>query len=141
MARHATAIWQGTLKEGSGSMSVESGAFDVPFSFTTRFGDGVVGTNPEELIGAANAGCFTMGLGNRLSTNGLTVNKITTVAAVSLERVDGQMAITSIHLDCKADVPGLDAAALQEHAQVVADTCIVTRALAAVKVTVTATPA
>jgi osmotically inducible protein OsmC len=137
--RSAQATWQGTLNEGSGNMQVGSGALDVPFTFKSRFTDGDPMTNPEELIGAAHAGCFTMALNNRLFKEGLTPTRIHTTAHVQIEKTDAGMTITRIDLVTEGDVPGLDSAAFQAHAEATKETCIVSRALSAVPMTVQAT--
>lgn len=106
MKRHASAVWQGSLKEGKGRLGTESGVLDdTPYSFSTRFED-EPGTNPEELIGAAHAGCFSMALSMMLTGEGMEPEEIETRAAVSLEKVEGGFAITGVHLDVSARVPG-----------------------------------
>jgi osmotically inducible protein OsmC len=106
MKRNASAVWKGGFKDGKGMISTESGVLsDTSYSFGTRFEDGI-GTNPEELIGAAHAGCFTMALSLQLEQAGLTAESIKTKATVVLEKVDDGFAITSVHLDVKAKVPG-----------------------------------
>lgn len=106
MKRNASAMWNGGFKNGKGTISTESGVLsDTPYSFLARFEDGT-GTNPEELIGAAHAGCFTMALSLQLEQAGLTADSIETRASVVLEKVDTGFAITSVHLDVKAKVPG-----------------------------------
>jgi len=107
--KHASAHWQGGLKDGKGTISTESGALDAhPYGFNTRF-EGVRGTNPEELIGAAHAGCFTMALSLILGEAGLTATSLDTKAAVTLDQVDGGFEITKIHLDLTGTVPGATA--------------------------------
>lgn len=127
--RHATAKWQGTLKEGSGHLVVQSGAFEGPYSFSTRFEDGA-GTNPEELLGAAHAGCYSMALNAALERAGHTPNYVNTTAKVHLERTEKGMAITKIELAVEADVPGLSEADFQQHAEATKTGCIVSVALA-----------
>ena len=108
--RKASAVWNGSLKEGKGSISTDSGVLqDTQYSFSTRFEDGK-GTNPEELIAAAHAGCFSMALSAQLGTMGLTPASIRTSAAVSLDKVGDGFAITAVHLVVKASVPGADTA-------------------------------
>ena len=108
MLRKASAEWKGGLKDGSGKISTESGVLEnTQYSFSTRFEDGV-GTNPEELIAAAHAGCFSMALSGQLGAAGLTAESIKTTAAVRLEKVEGGFAITSVHLDVTARIPGAD---------------------------------
>lgn len=104
--RKASAAWSGGLKDGKGSISTESGALDAhPYGFAARF-EGEKGTNPEELLGAAHAGCFTMALSLILNEAGLTAQKMETTAKVSLEKQDGAYAIPQVHLSLKATVPG-----------------------------------
>ena len=106
MKRTATARWNGSLKEGNGVISTASGVLDdTQYSFGTRFEDGQ-GTNPEELIGAAHAGCFSMALSMILGQSDLTPESIDTKATVTLEQADGAFAVTKIHLDVTAKVPG-----------------------------------
>src|SRR5258706_13951488 len=108
MKQKASAVWQGSLKEGAGTMSTGSGAIvDKPYSFKTRF-EGEQGTNPEELIGAAHAGCFSMALSMILGGAGFTPDKIETTATITLEQKDGAFAITASHLDVTASIPGID---------------------------------
>ncbi|MFC0384800.1 OsmC family protein [Muricoccus vinaceus] len=114
MQKHASATWTGGLKDGRGSISTESGALNAqPYGFAMRF-EGVKGTNPEELIGAAHAGCFTMALSMILGGAGLTAEKMDTKAAVTLDKVGEGFEITKIHLTLRAKVPGTDDAAFQE---------------------------
>ena len=106
MKRNASAVWNGGLKDGKGTMSTDSGVLaDAQYSFSTRFEDGI-GTNPEELIAAAHAGCFSMALSGQLGQAGLTAESIRTTASVSLEKTDNGFAITKVHLDVTAKVPG-----------------------------------
>jgi osmotically inducible protein OsmC len=108
MKRKASAVWNGDLKSGKGTISTESGVLsDSQYSFKTRFEDGN-GTNPEELIAAAHAGCFSMALSSELGKLGLTAKSIGTTASVSLEKTDAGFTITAVHLDLKAKVPGAD---------------------------------
>jgi len=130
MARTATAVWQGTLKEGKGSISVGSGLFtDAQYSFSSRFEEGV-GTNPEELIAAAHAGCFTMAFGAELGKGGFTPEKIETTASVTLRPVDGKPTITSIALVMTATVPGIDQAKFDEIAAGAKAGCPISRLFA-----------
>jgi osmotically inducible protein OsmC len=109
MKRNASAEWKGGLKDGKGTISSDSGVLaDTQYSFSTRFENGK-GTNPEELIAAAHAGCFSMALSAQLGTMGLTPESIRTSAAVSLEKVGEGFSITAVHLTVKARVPGADA--------------------------------
>ncbi len=113
MKRNASAVWTGGLKDGKGTISTESGVLaDTQYSFGTRFENGK-GTNPEELIGAAHAGCFSMALSGQLGAAGMTAERIATTASVTLEKLDAGFAITAIHLTVKAKVPGADPAAFQ----------------------------
>ena len=113
MLRKASAEWNGSIKEGGGTISTESGVLDgTQYSFSTRFEDGI-GTNPEELIAAAHAGCFSMALSGQLGAAGLTADSINTTAAVRLEKLDSGFAVTKIHLDVTAKIPGADDAAFQ----------------------------
>lgn len=114
MKQKASAQWQGSLKEGTGTLSTGSGALtDKPYSFKTRF-EGEQGTNPEELIGAAHAGCFSMAFSMMLGGAGFTVDKIDTSATITLEPKDGGFAITASHLDVTAVIPGIDDATFQD---------------------------
>jgi len=114
MKRKASAVWQGGLKDGKGTISTDSGVLaNTQYSFSTRFEDGA-GTNPEELIAAAHAGCFSMALSGQLGAAGLTAESINTTASVSLEKTDAGFAITKVHLDVTAKVPGADQAAFEK---------------------------
>src|SRR5579883_1959283 len=107
MKRSASAQWTGDLKSGKGVMSTESGALkQAAYSFTTRFEEGVTGTNPEELIAAAHAGCFSMALSAQLSNAGLKPESVKTTAALTMEKLEAGWTTTEIHLDCVAKVPG-----------------------------------
>jgi len=110
MQRIGSAHWQGGLKDGKGTVSTASGVLkDTQYSFATRFENGI-GTNPEELLGAAHAGCFSMALSAQLDQVGMKAQSIDTKAAVTLEKVDAGFAITAIHLDLTAKIPGADKA-------------------------------
>jgi osmotically inducible protein OsmC len=130
MKRKGSARWQGTAKEGQGTVSVESGTLrDIPYSFKARFGDGK-GTNPEELIAAAHAGCFTMALSFALNNAGFTADAIDTEAIVSLEQQpSGGFAIPAVHLVTRAHVPGIDAAKFTEIANGAKANCPVSKVL------------
>ena len=134
MERTASAHWEGDLRSGNGSMRLGSGAFEGPFSFRTRF-EGAPGTNPEELLGAAHAGCFSMALSGALSKAGKPPKSIDTKAVVILEG----LTITKIELATRAVVPGLTAAEFQALADDAKTNCIVSKALAAVPITLQAT--
>ena len=129
MKRSASAVWRGGLKDGKGSISTDSGVLsDTQYSFGTRFEDGI-GTNPEELIGAAHAGCFSMALSAQLGNAGLTAESIKTKAAVTLEKTDAGFTITAVHLDVTAKVPGAGQAAFETAAQAAKAGCPVSRVL------------
>lgn len=131
MKRKARAQWKGDLPKGMGTISTESGVLsNTQYSFSTRFEDGK-GTNPEELIAAAHAGCYSMALSMILGKAGFTPRKIDTSAAVSLEKVDGGFAITAVHLDVSATVPGAGAAAFADAADAAKDGCPVSKLLKA----------
>ncbi len=132
--RNASAVWQGTLKQGSGRMKLGSGAFDGPFSFNTRFGE-EPGTNPEELIGAAHAGCFSMFLASLLEKAGFPPKELRITAKVYLG--DGP-STTLIELDTAAQVPGIDDAAFQQNVQQSKQDCPVSKALAGPEIRVSA---
>ena len=129
--RTSHARWQGNLKEGAGTMALGSKAYEGSYSFPSRFEEGQ-GTNPEELIAAAHAGCFSMAFANILSQAGHTPNAIDTDATVHLDRVEGGFGITRIDLVTRGDVPGIDEAEFNKHAETAKATCPVSRALAAV---------
>ncbi len=130
MKRKGSARWQGTAKEGQGTLSVESGTLrDTPYTFKARFGDGK-GTNPEELIAAAHAGCFTMALSFALNNAGFTAEAIDTEAVVSLEQQPaGGFAIPAVHLVTRARVPGIDEAKFMEIANGAKANCPVSKVL------------
>ena len=130
--RGASAEWKGSLKEGAGSMRLGSGAFEGPYSFVSRFESGA-GTNPEELIGAAHAGCFSMALAAALGRAGFTPTSITTNAKVHLGASDAGPTITQIDLEVEGEVPGIDAAGFQAQAEGAKKGCVVSRALAGVQ--------
>ncbi|HLF56729.1 MAG TPA: OsmC family protein [Thermoanaerobaculia bacterium] len=132
-ARSARAVWNGGLKDGSGTMRLGSGAFEGAYSFATRFEE-KPGTNPEELIGAAHAGCFSMALSGALGRAGFPPKRITTEARVHLSVGEGGAAISRIDLHCEAEVPGIDAAAFAEHAEGAKKTCPVSKALTGVEI-------
>jgi lipoyl-dependent peroxiredoxin len=129
MKQKASAVWQGTLKEGAGTLTTGSGALVAkPYSFKTRF-EGEQGTNPEELIGAAHAGCFSMAFSMILGMAGFTPDKIETSATISLEAVDGGFAITASHLDLTASIPDIDEATFQDLAGKAKAGCPVSKVL------------
>lgn len=131
--RSAHAVWKGDLKQGKGTLSLESGAFSGDYSFSSRFEEGL-GTNPEELIGAAHAGCFSMALSADLSKAGYVVKEISTQAKVSLEKVDGGFEITGIKLITKARVLDIAMDEFAKYASGAKKNCPVSKALAAVDV-------
>jgi osmotically inducible protein OsmC len=137
-ARTAEATWEGSLQEGTGSLKVGSGAFEGPFTFKSRF-ESDPATNPEELLGAAHAGCFTMALGARLGREGHTVHHIHTTAHVHLEKGESGFSISRIDLVTEGRVEGVDEAAFTAAAEATKDACIVSKALSAVPMTVQAT--
>ena len=137
MQRKASAEWKGGLKEGSGTVSASSGVFSkTPFSFGTRFGD-QPGTNPEELIAAAHAGCFSMALSAQLGNAGLTPDSIKTNATLTMEKLDSGWTITAIHLDVAGKVPKADKAAFEKAAEAAKAGCPVSKVLNA-KITMSA---
>lgn len=114
MKTFGSAVWSGGIKDGKGAISTQSGAMkEYPYGFASRF-EGKPGTNPEELIGAAHAGCFTMALSLILGEAGLTAEKMETKAEVTLDKVDDGFAITAVHLTLQAKIPGADDAKFQE---------------------------
>jgi lipoyl-dependent peroxiredoxin len=137
--RKASAVWQGTLKEGNGTMKMTSGAYEGPYSYASRFEEGT-GTNPEEMIAAAHAGCFSMALSGQLSNNGFIPERIETTANVHMEKTDAGNTITRIDLVTQAKVPAIDDAKFQELAQNAKKNCPISRALGAVnEITLNAT--
>jgi lipoyl-dependent peroxiredoxin len=129
--RHGSAIWQGGIKDGKGSISTESGALKAyPYGFVSRF-EGMPGTNPEELIAAAHAGCFTMALSLILGNAKLTAERMDTSAQVTLQQVDGGYAITAVHLTLKARIPDADQATFERLAGLAKAGCPVSKLLKA----------
>jgi lipoyl-dependent peroxiredoxin len=131
--RTSSAVWEGNLKEGKGTMKVGRNAYEGPFSFASRFENGT-GTNPEELIGAAEAGCFSMALSNGLTKAGHTPKRISTTAKVNLEMIGGGPKITSIELDTEGEVPGIDEAKFKEIAEETKKACPVSVALSGTEI-------
>jgi osmotically inducible protein OsmC len=131
--RNAHARWQGDLKSGKGTMKLGSGAWEGPYHFASRFESGE-GTNPEELIGAAHAGCFSMALTAGLNKAGFQPRQVHTKAQVHLEKVGEGFAITAIDLDTEADVPGIDEATFQKHAEGAKTGCPISKALGGVQI-------
>ena len=129
--RRATAVWQGGLQDGKGTITTDSGVLkDTQYSFKTRFEDGV-GTNPEELIAAAHAGCFAMALSMILGTKGMKAESIKTQATVTLEKVGEGFEVTSSHLDVDVRIPGANQAAFDEAAQAAKAGCPISKLLKA----------
>jgi len=136
--RKAEAEWEGNLAEGSGRLKVGSGAFEGPYSFKSRFEEGQAATNPEELLGAAHAGCFTMALTAGLSRAGIKAKRIHTEARVKLEKVGEAFSITQIELETEAEIPDVDDAAFQKYALDAKQNCPLSKALAATQISMTA---
>ena len=137
MQRKASAVWKGGLKDGKGTVSSTSGVLsNTPYSFTTRFED-TPGTNPEELIAAAHAACFSMALSGQLGAANLTADSINTAATLTMEKLDSGWTITAVHLDVTARIPNGDAAAFQKAADNAKSGCPVSKLLKA-NITMTA---
>ena len=132
-ARTANAVWNGNLREGNGVMKLGSGAFEGSYSFASRFEDGM-GTNPEELIGAAEAGCFSMALSLGLTKAGYHPKLISTIAKVHIENVGDGFKITSIDLATEAQVPGIDEKTFAEQAEATKKNCPVSQVLAGTQI-------
>ncbi|GGF35160.1 osmotically inducible protein OsmC [Aliidongia dinghuensis] len=129
--RKGSAVWQGGLKDGKGAITTESGALEAyPYGFASRF-EGVKGTNPEELIAAAHAGCFTMALSLILGEAKLTAERMETSAKVTLEQVEGGFAITAVHLTLQAKIPGADQATFEKLTSMAKAGCPVSKLLKA----------
>ena len=135
--RTADAVWEGDLKSGKGNMKLAGGAFDGPYSFSSRFEEGK-GTNPEELIAAAHAGCFSMALSGGLTKAGFAPTRVSTNAKVKIEKVGEGFKITTSELSTEALVPGIDETKFQEVAEGAKKNCPVSQALAGVNITLTA---
>jgi len=137
MVRKASAVWNGSLKEGKGTISTDSKVLsNAQYSFSTRFEKGI-GTNPEELIAAAHAGCFTMALSGQLGSAGIVPESLETTAAVTLDKTEAGFTITKVHLDVTGKIPGADAAAFEKAAQNAKAGCPISRLLKA-EITMTA---
>lgn len=136
--RTATAHWEGSVREGAGTVSLGSGAFSGPYSFQSRMNE-TANTNPEELLGAAHAGCFTMALAARLSQQNHPPTRLDTTATVHLVRQEDGLVINQIDLVTQGVVPGIDAATFQQEAETAEKTCPVSRALAGTKISLQAT--
>ena len=129
MKKTASANWQGGIKDGKGTISTQSGALkSAPYGFNTRFED-QPGTNPEELLGAAHAGCFAMALSKELGEAGMTAESIDTQAEVTLDKADGGFSITAVHLTLKARIPGADRAAFEKAVETAKNGCPVSKVL------------
>ena len=133
LLRNGSAVWEGNLKDGKGKVSLQSGAFEGQYSFSSRFEEGT-GTNPEELIGAAHAGCYSMAFSHGLDQAGFTPKRVATTARVHLEKGDAGFQITAIELNCEADVPGISETDFLDHAEKAKQGCPVSKALAAVEI-------
>ena len=136
--RTAKASWSGTVPDGGGRLALGSGAFEGPFTLRARVEEGQHGANPEELIGLANAGCYTMSLADLLSTEGHPPDELETSARVHLEQTDAGWSITRIELHTIGRVQGVDAATFERLAQQAKDTCPVSRALSGTEITLVA---
>ncbi len=137
MKRKASAVWQGGLEDGKGTISTDSGVLsDTQYSFSTRFEDGI-GTNPEELIGAAHAGCFSMALSGQLGNAGLVAESIRTTATVTMEKTEAGFTVTGVHLDVTARIPGASQEAFEPAANNAKTGCPISRLLNA-KITMAA---
>ena len=126
--RKANAVWNGGLQDGNGSIKLGSGAFEGRYSFSSRFEEGT-GTNPEELLGAAHAGCFSMALAAGLGLAGFSPKRVASEARVQLLKNYAGLAITRIELYCEAEVPGIDAATFAQQAEGAKANCIISKAL------------
>lgn len=135
--RKSTATWEGDLPKGKGTMVVGNGAYQGPYSFSSRFENGQ-GTNPEELVAAAHAGCFAMALSNELAKAGYTPTRVDSEARVHLDKTEGGFGVSHIDLLVEADVPGIDEALFQEKAQGAKAGCPISRLLSAVEITLDA---
>ncbi len=135
--RTATAEWNGSLRDGNGTMNMQSGSYEGPYSFQSRFKEGE-GTNPEELIGAAHAGCFSMALSGELSGRGINAESVRTEARVEVSKVEGGFAISKIDLISSVRAPGADESTFQEAAQAAKEGCPVSKALAGVDISLDA---
>ena len=137
MQRKGSAVWRGGLRDGQGAVSTESGVLsDTQYSFSTRFENGA-GTNPEELIAAAHAGCFSMALSGQLGNAGLKAESIETTATVTMEKTEAGFTVTEVHLDTNARVPGASQEAFEKAANAAKAGCPISRLLNA-KITLTA---
>lgn len=136
--RRAEAVWNGSVVEGNGSVKLGSGTFEGAYSFNSRFGDDTKSTNPEELIAAAHAGCFSMALSATLGRNGFTPTKIETKATVKLEKQGEAFVIPSILLETEAEVPNISDEDFQKFATAAKENCPVSKVLAGAEISLTA---
>jgi lipoyl-dependent peroxiredoxin len=136
--RTAKATWEGTIQEGNGTVALGSGVFEGPYNFSSRFEDGAA-TNPEELLGAAHAGCFSMSLGAALGRAGHPAKSIKTTAKVHLNKGESGFSISKIELETEGNVPGIDEDSFVDFAEKAKSGCIVSRALSAVEIHLNAT--
>ncbi len=129
MKRKASAVWKGALKNGKGAISTDSGVLsDTQYSFSTRFEDGI-GTNPEELIATAHAGCFSMALSAQLASSAMVADRIDTSAILTMEKLEAGWTVTEVHLDVTAKIPGADRAAFETAAKNAKEGCPISRLL------------
>lgn len=135
--RSSRAVWQGGLKDGEGVMRIGGEGYEGKYTFVSRFEEGS-GTNPEELVGAAHAGCFSMAFSAELEKGGYSPKEVKTTAHVYLEMVEGRPTITRIHLESEAEVPGIDERSFQEKAEAAKTGCPISRLLSAAEITLEA---
>ena len=135
--RQAEAIWEGDLRQGRGRVRLPSSGHEAAYSYSSRFEDGE-GTNPEELLGAAHAGCFSMSLAGGVAKRGFTAERISTTAQVNAERIEGRFTITSIHLDTSAVIAGISESQFSEAAEEAKATCPISRALTGIPISLNA---
>jgi lipoyl-dependent peroxiredoxin len=135
--RNANATWEGNLKEGRGTMRLGGGAYEGPYSFASRFEEGK-GTNPEELIAAAHAGCFSMAFSHGLAQAGFTPKRVHTVAKVHLAKTDAGFSIPRIDLECEANVPGISEEAFKQQAETAKVNCPISKLLKTAEITLSA---
>jgi lipoyl-dependent peroxiredoxin len=137
--RHASAVWEGTLKEGKGHVSTERGVLkDTPYNFSGRFEEGTQGTNPEELIAAAHCSCFSMAFSSELGKVGITPQRVETKAALNFEKKEAGMSVTGIHLTSVVTAPGADKAKFEQAAQAAKKGCPISRLLSHIDITLDA---
>jgi lipoyl-dependent peroxiredoxin len=135
--RHAEAVWEGNLRDGKGTMKLGSGVFEGAYSFASRFESGD-GTNPEELIGAAHAGCFSMAFSGAVAKAGFTPQRIHTTAAVYLDKVGDGFQVTKVDLGMQATIPGIDEQTFQKHAEGAKENCPISQLLKGAEITLKA---